>query len=67
MGTITKSNAVICFFEPNQNGMQIIMKVDPSHPEAANPSEYVEGLNLLEQKKEGVFFDAYIFRKTADT
>jgi 2-polyprenyl-3-methyl-5-hydroxy-6-metoxy-1,4-benzoquinol methylase len=64
---ISKPGAIICFLEPNLECMKIISEVDPSHPDAANPSEHADGLNLLEQKKEGTFFDAYIFRKNTAT
>ena len=59
----SKANALICFFEPNQNCIKIIKELDPSHPEAADPNESVQGLNLEPQKIEGTFFDAFIFKK----
>ena len=52
---IAKPDAIICFFEPNSNGMKVIMDADPSHPEAADPSEYSQGLELQLQKKAGYF------------
>ncbi|MBW1851603.1 MAG: class I SAM-dependent methyltransferase [Deltaproteobacteria bacterium] len=58
-----KPNAVICFLEPNQNGIKIAKQYYPSHPEAADPSEYVQGLSLSLQKMKGNFFDSFIFRK----
>ncbi len=61
---ISKSNAVICFLEPNQKGIQMIKEKTPSHPDAADPNEYVQGLNLASQKVEGAFFDAFIFQNT---
>ena len=64
---IAKPSAIICFFEPNSNGMKVIMEMDPSHPEAADPSEYSQGLDLLLQKKVGEFFDAFIFKKISST
>lgn len=60
---ISKIKALICFFEPNQNSIKIIRELDPTHPEAANPNEYVRGLNLGSQKIEGSLFDAFIFQK----
>jgi len=59
----SKAKALICFFEPNQNGIKIIKELDPSHPEAADPNEYTQGLNLESQKIEGNLFDAFIFQK----
>ena len=43
--------------------MKIIMELDPSHPEAADPNEYTQGLNLEFNKIEGTLFDAFIFKK----
>ena len=60
---ISKSNAIICFLEPNQKAIKRIKKKKPSHPDAADPNECVQGLNLASQKMEGVFFDAFIFQK----
>lgn len=59
----SKPNAVICFFEPNKNGIEIIKEHDSSHPEAADPDGYSQGPDLSLQKKEGIFFDTFIFRK----
>ena len=60
---ISKSNAIICFLEPNQKAIKRIKKKKPSHPEAADPNEYIQGLSLASKKTEGAFFDAFIFRK----
>ena len=60
---ISKPNAIICFLEPNQKGIQRIRERHPSHGDAADPYEYVQGLNLASRKMEGAFFDAFIFRK----
>lgn len=59
---ISKSNAIICFLEPNQKGIEKIKEKHPSHSDAADPYEYVQGLNLASQKVEGAFFDAFIFQ-----
>jgi ubiquinone/menaquinone biosynthesis C-methylase UbiE len=59
----TKPNAVICIFEPNQKGLNIIRQKNPSHPDASDPGRYVEGLNLEATRKSGEFFDSFIFRK----
>jgi len=61
---ISNSNAIICFLEPNQKAIKRIKKKKPSHPDAADPNEYIQGLNLASQKMEGAFFDAFIFEKT---
>ena len=59
----SKANAVICLFEPNQSCLKIIKEIDPSHPEAADPAEHAQGLNLESQKIEGTLFDAFILQK----
>jgi len=60
---ISKPNAIICFLEPNQKGIQRIRERHPSHGDAADPVKYAQGLNLASQKMEGAFFDAFLFRK----
>lgn len=60
---ITKSHAVICIFEPNQKGLQLIREVHPSHPDAADISRYAQDFHLKETRKNGEFFDASIFSK----
>jgi SAM-dependent methyltransferase len=59
---ISKAKALICFFEPNPKSIKIIKEFDPAHPEAADPNEYSQGLNLASKKIEGTF-DAFIFQK----
>jgi len=60
---ISRAGAVVCFFEPNQNCLKIIMEVDPSHPEAADPNDHAAGLDLESETIAGTMFDAFIFRK----
>ena len=62
---VSKLSAAICFSEPNQKGMERVKERYPSHPEAADPSEYARGLNLSLQKKKGDFFDSFILKKEA--
>jgi ubiquinone/menaquinone biosynthesis C-methylase UbiE len=61
---ISKSDAIICFLEPNQKGIEKIKERHPSHGDAADPYEYAQGLNLASKKTEGAFFDAFIFQNT---
>ncbi len=60
---ITKFDAIICFFEPNQKAIKMIRESDASHPDAADPNEYIQGLNLKSRKIEGSNFDAFVFQK----
>lgn len=57
---VAKSNATICFFEPNQKTLEMIKKTDPSHPEAADPNDYLQELNLIARKIDGSNFDAFV-------
>ena len=61
---IAKSNAIICFFEPNLKAIQMIRERDPSHPDAADPNKYNQNLNLTLRTIEGSNFDAFIFQRT---
>jgi len=60
---VSKPHAIICFFEPNQKAIKIIKDSDASHPNAANPEEYIQGIHLASKRMEGEFFDAFIFQK----
>ena len=60
---ISKSNMVICIFEPNAKGIKLIKNFNASHPDATDPSEYTKDFNLSLTKIEGDLFDAFKFRK----
>ena len=60
---ITKFDAIICFFEPNQKAIKMIRESDALHPDAADPNKYIQGLNLTSRKIEGSYFDAFVFQK----
>jgi ubiquinone/menaquinone biosynthesis C-methylase UbiE len=66
MVRIAKPKAVICFFEPNEEGMKMVRKHYASHPEAAGPRQYFQGLKVTLQEMKGGFFDAFIFTKAAN-
>jgi ubiquinone/menaquinone biosynthesis C-methylase UbiE len=59
----SKQNAAICIFEPNRKGIEMIRQLNPSHPDAADPREYAKVLHLEVMKKNGEFFDAFIFNE----
>jgi len=59
----TTPNGIICIFEPNQKALRMLWKTDPSHPDAADPSPYINGLNLASRKIEGTNFDAFVLQK----
>lgn len=58
-----KSNAIICFFEPNQKSIKMIRQSDASHPDAADPNRYITDDNLISKKIEGLNFDAFILQR----
>ena len=60
---ISKPGGVICFFEPNKNGIELIRQFDSSHPDSADPTQSSKGLDLKMAKTEGEFFNAFVFRK----
>ena len=60
---VTKSKAVICILEPSHQTICKIRETDPSHPDAANPTEYLQDLDGVFRKIEGVSFDTYIIPK----
>ena len=57
------SKNYVCFFEPNQEGVKMARKRDPSHPEPADPSVYSQDLALSLKFVPGALFDSYIFTK----
>jgi len=57
------TDAHICFFEPNAESLKMIKIFDPSHPDAADPTRYIQGLRLEPSAINGTNFDAFIFRK----
>ena len=55
--------APVCFFEPNEHLINIILQNDPSHPAAADPNDYIQGLGLASEKINGIFFNAFILTR----
>ena len=62
---VSSADALICLFEPTQDTIRMIRERDPSHPEAADPTEYAGGLDLESWRAEGDRFNAFIFRKSS--
>ena len=58
----TTPNGIICIFEPNQKALGMLWKTDPSHPDAADPTQYIQGLNLTSRKIDGTNFDAFVLQ-----
>jgi len=59
-----KPNAPVCLLEPNDKTLRRVKEQDPSHPDAADPSEYAGGLGLSLEKQHLQFFDAFVFRRS---
>jgi ubiquinone/menaquinone biosynthesis C-methylase UbiE len=60
---VAKQNAKICLFEPNVKAIELIRESDPTHPDAADPSDYIQDLGLRMKKIAGTNFDAFILDK----
>ena len=60
----TKSAGIICFFEPNTSTVAVIRETDETHPEPADPTAYILGLNITARKIDGSNFDAFVFQKS---
>ena len=57
------SKSFVYFFEPNQEGVKMAQKKDPSHPEPADPGAYSQNLAWSLEFVPGALFDSYIFTK----
>ncbi len=60
---VSNSNGMLCIFEPNQTGIELIRQIDPDHPDAADIPHYMQGMNLSMENKKGEMFDAFILKK----
>jgi ubiquinone/menaquinone biosynthesis C-methylase UbiE len=60
----TKSTGIICFFEPSPSTVALIREADDGHPDPADPTDYIAGLNLAARKIAGSNFDAFVFQKS---
>jgi ubiquinone/menaquinone biosynthesis C-methylase UbiE len=60
---ISKDTSAICFLEPNKDLVRMIREADPSHSDAADPNDYVQGVHLVSQKISGKLFDIFVFKK----
>ena len=58
-----KDGGAFCFLEPNKNMIKMIREMDPSHPDAADPNDYMQGCSPTAKKISGKLFDIFIFTK----
>ena len=64
---VSKQGGVVVFFEPRKEMLERLWVDDPSHPLAANPSNYLPDQNIHEHRIEGSFMDIFIYTKTVAT
>lgn len=62
---VSKENGAVVFFEPRTEMLERVRVDDPSHPPAANPSNYLRDQKVREQRIEGALMDIFIYRKSA--
>lgn len=61
---VTKSNGIICIFEPNRKAINFIReKRFPKHPDAIDPRIFIRDLHLSVELKKLSFYDTYILKK----
>ena len=64
---VSRQEGVVVFFEPRKEMLERLWVDDPSHPLAANPSNYLPDQNIHEHRIEGSFMDIFIYTKTVAT
>lgn len=60
---VVKQDGAVVLFEPRAEMLEKVRVDDPGHPPAANPSDYLQGVSVREQKVAGSMLDIYIYRK----
>ena len=60
---ISAPGATICFFEPKRELIDKMRILEPTHPDAAVPDMYAQGMKLASHKVSGLNFDAFVYRK----
>ena len=58
---VVKPGSAVVFFEPSEKLLETIKVDDPTHPPAAQPSEYAAGLQVSENRLQGEMMDIYIY------
>ena len=59
---VTKPGGAVVYFEPSAKMLETIHIDDPTHPPAALPSAYADGLPVRESRLQGAMMDIYIFK-----
>jgi ubiquinone/menaquinone biosynthesis C-methylase UbiE len=61
---ILKPDGIVCIFEPNSDAIKFIReRRSPTHPDAVDPRNYIQGLHFQSELIKRPFYDAHIFRK----
>ena len=60
---VAKKSGAVVFFEPRKETLEKLWVSDPTHPLAANPSEYLTDKSVTEQKLQGAMMDVFVYRK----
>lgn len=59
---VTGGTGAVVFFEPRAELLEKLWETDPGHPLAADPSAYLEGLNVRTERLQGAMMDITIVR-----
>ncbi|MCG8567563.1 MAG: class I SAM-dependent methyltransferase [Desulfobacterales bacterium] len=57
---ILKPHGIICFLEPNPKAVEMVRKLDPTHPDETDPTPYAQGTGMAIQTIKGRNFDTFI-------
>jgi len=60
---VVKGEGAVVFFEPRREMLERVWVDDPGHPLAADPSLYLPGEGINEQRLQGAWMDIYVYRK----
>jgi len=61
---ILKLNGIVCIFEPNSDAIKFIReRRSPTHPDAVDPRNYIQGVNFHLDLIKRPFYDVHILRK----
>jgi ubiquinone/menaquinone biosynthesis C-methylase UbiE len=60
---VIKDEGLVIIFEFNPDGIEMVRKRRPSHPDAVNPEDFSQNLLLSIEIKNGRYINAYIYKK----
>lgn len=59
---VVKPDGAVVFFEPKEATLEKLWVKDPGHPPAADPSAYLAGQAVTEERRIGAMMDIFIYR-----